>query len=465
MSRWVFVGKCIAVLSIVPALIYAHKSGPDTRHTGAPGDDPLSCTTAKCHDDTPLNGGGGKVDVQFPNGLTYKPGVKQTLTIVITDAKARNYGFQMTARLGTDLANGQAGHFTPGANQLVLCGVKTGDSSDNDNLPPYPGPTCTADVPIEFVEHASPFLSNTIKVDWTPPATDVGPISIFVAANAGNNNDQPTGDHICTNSYTLLDAPQGKPVIRPGNGVQSAWDSNQTTIADGSWIALYGTALANSLPGRIWRLNEVQGGQLPTSLDNVSVTVNNKPAYVYFVCGPPSCNPSQISLQVPSDGFEGPVQVQVTNNGVASDPVTVQKKVIQPSLLTWASTGISSVSPYVLAFHSDAAYTLNPGLLAGINTRPVKPGETIILFGTGFGPAGNPPVLAGQVVSGAPSMVNQATVTIGSKTLQVTGYLVYSGEYQFNIPVPPDLPDGDAKLTISVNGVSSQDGVFLTIKN
>src|ERR1700694_2182681 len=100
-------------------LLWAHSSGPDPRHTGAPGDDPLASTSSGCHVGTPLNGGGGNVQVQ--HGESYTPGVKQTFTLVISDSAARVYGFQMTARLAGNLANGVAGTFTPDSHQIVIC--------------------------------------------------------------------------------------------------------------------------------------------------------------------------------------------------------------------------------------------------------------------------------------------------------------------------------------------------------
>src|ERR1051326_6789394 len=110
-----------AVLLIGAALLYAHAAGPDPWHTAAPGDDPAACTASGCHVGTPLNGGGGNVVVNFQNGQTYTPGLQQTFTIVITDSVVKVYGFQMTARLGSNLSGGQAGDFTAGTGQIVLC--------------------------------------------------------------------------------------------------------------------------------------------------------------------------------------------------------------------------------------------------------------------------------------------------------------------------------------------------------
>src|SRR5689334_2450578 len=116
-----------AILAMAPSvvLLYAYATGPEPRHTAAPGDDKLACTTAGCHNGTALNGGGGNVKIDFGStGQTYTPGVAQTFNIVITDAAARVYGFQITARLESNLTNGQAGDWTTGSEgnrQLIIC--------------------------------------------------------------------------------------------------------------------------------------------------------------------------------------------------------------------------------------------------------------------------------------------------------------------------------------------------------
>src|SRR3954462_8446206 len=152
-----------AILAMVPSvvLLYAYATGPEPRHTAAPGDDKLACTTSGCHTSFPLNSGGGKVEINFPNGQTYTPGVDQTFTGVITDPVARVYGFQLTARRESNLANGQAGDFTAGVQQLVLC--------DDGSVKRNAG--CPGNAPIQFIEHSDPFRVNTITVSWTPPAT------------------------------------------------------------------------------------------------------------------------------------------------------------------------------------------------------------------------------------------------------------------------------------------------------
>jgi hypothetical protein len=61
------------------------------------------------------------------------------------------------------------------------------------------------------------------------------------------------------------------------------------------------TNLANTNPGRTWTASEVVNGHLPTALDGVSVTLDGKPAFVYYI------SPTQINVQASSDATLGAV--------------------------------------------------------------------------------------------------------------------------------------------------------------
>ena len=92
-------------LLVLAGVLMADQNGADPRLTGAPGDQ--NCT--RCHSGTAVNGGGGSVAIQLPGGATYTPGVKQQLVILINDGVGKRFGFELTARLASDLTNGQAG--------------------------------------------------------------------------------------------------------------------------------------------------------------------------------------------------------------------------------------------------------------------------------------------------------------------------------------------------------------------
>src|SRR5260370_34638752 len=102
--------KIVVAIAIVPVLIHAYATGPDPRHTGAPGDQ--TCAISGCHVGTALNGGGESVQLTSSTGTTYTPGQPQTFTIAITDSKAKVYGFQMSARTASNPTTGQSGDVT-----------------------------------------------------------------------------------------------------------------------------------------------------------------------------------------------------------------------------------------------------------------------------------------------------------------------------------------------------------------
>src|ERR1022692_2690898 len=95
--------------------------------------------------------------------------------------------------------------------------------------------------------------------------------------------------------------------------------------------------------------------------------------------------------------------------------------------------------------------------------HPAKPGDTILLFGTGFGPT-NPPMPADQLFQSAAPLSDPSllSVQIGgvAAAVQFAG-LVGPGLYQLNVVVP-DLPDGDQAVSASIGGSATQSNAFIT---
>lgn len=435
-----------AILAMVPSvvLLYAYSAGPITRVTGAPGDDPGACTV--CHLGTALNGGGGKVELQFPNGLTYTPGQSQTVTIAVTDSAARVYGFELTARLESNLANGQAGDFTAGAQQVVKC--------DNDSIKGAAG--CPANAQVQFVTHTSPFRTSTIQVQWTAPATNVGPVRLYVAANAANGTGNESGDHIYTATYTLAPAAAGAaPAIT--NVVSASAFSSAAGLASGTWLEIYGSNFMTG-DGRSWAGGDFSGSRAPTALDGISVTVNSVPAYVAYI------SPTQINVQAPDDSTVGPgIAVQVTNAAGRSNSFTMEKKAVAPALLAPDAFRVEG-RQYVVAQFTDQTFVGRAGLIAGVSFRPARPGETITIYGVGFGPV-SPATPAGTVASGITAIQPTPVFRIGTATVAPSYAGLVSGLvglYQFNLVVPT-LAAGDHAISVETGGVAANSGLFLTV--
>ena len=142
-------------------------------------------------------------------------------------------------------------------------------------------------------------------------------------------------------------------------------------VASGSWVSIYGTDL--SVSTKQWQTSDFFGTNLPMSLDGVSVKINGKNAAVYFI------SPGQINVQAPTDATAGPVDLLVTNsNGSAAATVILQP--YAPGFFTFQNK-------YAAAVHLDGVYVAPEGYFgAGAASRPAKPGETLMIFGTGFGP-------------------------------------------------------------------------------
>jgi uncharacterized protein (TIGR03437 family) len=225
--------------------------------------------------------------------------------------------------------------------------------------------------------------------------------------------------------------------------------SSANTIAPGSWISIYGTNMASGTT--IWN------GNFPTMLGGTSVTINNKPAYIWYV------SPTQVNVQAPDDTAAGTVIVVVTTAaGSASSSVTLEQ--YGPSFSLFNGKYPAAIAPGTGNGNSGAGYDyIGPAGAFSFPSRPVNPGETVILFGVGFGPT-TPAVPAGVVFSGAAPCVATPQITIGGVTAQVTfAGIIEAGLFQFNVVVP-NVSGGDQLLVATVGGVSTPAGVYLTVQ-
>lgn len=398
------------VCATLPVLLYSYASGPDPRHTGAPGDQ--TCARSGCHTGTAVNGGGGAVQLTSSTRTTYTPGQQQTFVITISDSKARTYGFQMAARLDSNPSNGQAGDFTAGSQQIVIC--------DNGSSKRTTG--CPSSAPVQFIEHSRPFTTNTITVAWTAPSSNVGPVTLYVAANAANNNGDDSGDHIYTTKLQL--SPAGaitdtKPAIKSGGVVTASAFNPNAAVAAGTWLEIYGSNLATTTRG--WQGSDFNGNSAPTSLDGVSVSIGGKSAFIDYV------SPGQVNVEVP-DGIPigSGVPLVVTTSQGQSDPYTLQTADVGPALLAPAAFDVNGKQYVVATLPSADPNTIvfvgNTGMINGVNMRPAKPGDIITLYGIGFGPV-SPATLAGAIATQATSLTNKVNVLFG----ETPATLLYAG--------------------------------------
>jgi len=196
--------------------------------------------------------------------------------------------------------------------------------------------------------------------------------------------------------------------------------NHQPAFASATWVTISGTDLAASTTN--W--SDFTNGNLPTSLDGVTVTINGRPAYVAFV------SPNQINALAPDDPATGMVPVLVTNSLGTSNTFQANKQTTAPALFEHSQSGGS----YAVA--------------------QAAPGENLTLYGTGFGPV-TPEQPTGKIVQNAVPTANPVTVMIGGAraTVRFAG-LIGAGIYQINVAVPPVL-SGDAAIAVSVAGTAA----------
>ena len=120
--------------------------------------------------------------------LTYTPGVRQQITVRVTPAlnSYNSTGFQAAARLSN---NTVAGHFETGHRTAVQ--VFNGQ---------------------EYVNHALISSERSYSFFWTPPSTNVGNITIYIAAVAGPGDGLANAlDDVYTTTYTLRPSTSSAP--------------------------------------------------------------------------------------------------------------------------------------------------------------------------------------------------------------------------------------------------------------
>ena len=277
-------------------------------------------------------------------------------------------------------------------------------------------------------------LSVQIHTGSLASGTYAGEIEI--SANAASNRTMSI-------PVSLTVKPDLQPHITPGGVMQGA--TFGPVIGPGAWITIFGANLSGSA-GRGWSSGDFVNGALPLSLDGTSVRINHRPAPIAYASA------GQLNVLAPEDDTTGLVAVEVTT-ATGTTQMFVTLSALAPGLFTLSKTGNTAQAA---ALHAD-------GRAVSANA-PARPGEVIMLFGTGFG-ATNPPRAPAQTMDPAPLAQNYAVVIGGQTARGLFGGVVGPGLYQFNVEVP-QVADGDQAVAVYVGaaGAASQGGVTLPVR-
>ena len=262
------------------------------------------------------------------------------------------------------------------------------------------------------------------------------------------------GSQTCTLGtviYDLVVAPQAQSPQQPPalTSVVNAAGFQPGVVAN-SWVTIKGTNLASTTGD--WS-SSIVNGALPTSLDGVSVAMGGKPAYVYYI------SPGQLNVLAP-DLPAGPTTVTVTTPGGTGASFTTTASLYGPAFFLWPGS-------QAVATRQDYSYAVKAGTFAGATTVAAKPGDVLVLWGTGFGPT----MPAAPVGVSVPGSGGYATASAPTVTIDNTSAIVYgaalapgsAGLYQIAIQVPTTLADGDWPIQASIGGVSSPTEIVLSV--
>jgi len=272
--------------------------------------------------------------------------------------------------------------------------------------------------------------------------------SLYVG-NGGSGGDKDTVYFTAGpggQKHGILGSIQANPTVA-ASGVTNAAQA-AGGIAPNTFITIKGSNLAATKRSLV--ATDIVNSLLPTSVDGVTVTINGQPAFITYI------SPVQINLVTPVElPTSGNVTVTVSNNTLTSATLNVTAQPLAPALFL--------ISGYAAALHANNT-VVGPTTLVANNSTPAAPGETIVMFGTGFGVT-TPAAVSGAVVSTpAPLLLAPAILFDNAAGKVVFSGLIATGVYQFNVVVPGGLPDGDVPVVASTGGYSSPPLVLTTIK-
>ncbi|MCL4785087.1 MAG: hypothetical protein KJZ70_18825, partial [Bryobacterales bacterium] len=235
----------------------------------------------------------------------------------------------------------------------------------------------------------------------------------------------------------------GSSVKIASGGIVNAASFQQGT-AEGSWMSIFGSGFTEK--AREWTLDDFDGARFPRTLDGVTVKVDGKIAPIHFV------SPNQINFQTPAGISKGWVLVELLTPFGTDKAYTYASKE-NPGFFQIHADG------QVAALFSDgrAVGRLPEKPEVGAKWTPAKAGDTIAIFGTGFGPT-DPGVEPGVIYAGAAPLIAKGAlhVYIGGMEAKVE----FAGQSggglnQLNVVVP-QLPHGDHEILAVIDGAPTQ---------
>lgn len=234
--------------------------------------------------------------------------------------------------------------------------------------------------------------------------------------------------------YAILPAtPVSPPAVTALTSVFiNALSPPKTTFAPYEIVTLWGKEMCESTAAT------QQVSQLPAELAGYKVLVDNAPARLYFV------SPTQINLQLPPLSPGGHQLAVQNGRQVVSGPFQFRVEPASPSFVT-------NPQNYVYLQKVDGSFVARE--------NPARPGETLVVYGTGLG------LTTPEVPYGSAGVIASVNVPVKVMTNGEESEVLYAGTtwefpglYQINFTVPAGtLPDelGLTWLELKVGSTST----------
>ena len=389
----------------------------------------------------PLKVGKSQSAVGFLNSTIISAGGLLSNSSATTDNEGYNIASNTWSPLPALPTPRQAGCFETAGNTLYFA---AGHSIGNGN------PLATMDA------------YDGTKNSWTTglPAMPIAAVNIASASVGGrlycfggSNAGDPGAGNIF--NYVQIFQPDIPPSISAGGVVSASAFGEFASASPGSWIEIYGANLSQTTRG--WTLADLNGNNAPTSLDNVSVTIGGKSAFIDYI------SPGQINALISSDTPTGTQQLIVRSGNDTSAPYNLTINATEAGFLAPPNFNTGGFQ-YAVAIFTDGSYALPAGAIAGLNSRPARPGDIVTLYGVGFGPV-IPNIPAGQLAQQESTLALPFQLSIGGApaVLLYDGLApTFTGLYQFNIAIPA-AASGNQPLTFTLNGVSGTQTLYIPV--
>ena len=257
--------------------------------------------------------------------------------------------------------------------------------------------------------------------------------TVAVATNAAN-----TG---LTVPVSLEVPATGAPIAGAQGAVNNTIYEQGDNIAPGAIVSLFGEQLTTGTP--------VGASHVPldTQMGGARVLVNDVPAPLFYVAY------NQINFQLPFETSPGQATIRVERDGQKGNATYVTVAASAPRVLrTW-------IKDYGVVVNQDGSLVM--ATTVGIPSHPAKPGDVLVIWGSGLGQS-TPPLATGAGAPGTEPLarVPNVRVRLGTRffddnVVVIPDYAGYApflvGSFQINFKVPENAPKGlEVPLTVEI---------------